>query len=275
MEFQHELIIPDEGLPFKIFLFEGGNGQYVREKHWHTSIEIFAVLEGRLTFYLNEEKHPLEAGKLILINSNEIHSIHAPEANKTAVLQIPLKQFENYFTAQRYIRFSPSREDADAELLGLLEKLYYTYEQKAAGWEFQMMSAYYQVLYLLVKTYRITEAAEKDIRDSRHLDTLSRITSYMREHYREDLKLNDVAEVFGYSPAYLSRMFQKYAKINFKAYLQEIRLTYACRELMNTDHTISRVALDNGFCSSRAFASEYRKKYGCLPSEAKIEKRQK
>ena len=25
MEFQHELIIPNEGLPFKVFLFEGGN----------------------------------------------------------------------------------------------------------------------------------------------------------------------------------------------------------------------------------------------------------
>ena len=48
MEFQHELIIPNEGLPFKVFLFEGENGNYVREKHWHTSVEIFAVMEGRL-----------------------------------------------------------------------------------------------------------------------------------------------------------------------------------------------------------------------------------
>ena len=45
MEFQHELIIPNEGLPFKIFLFEGGQGHYEREKHWHTSIEIFCRAE--------------------------------------------------------------------------------------------------------------------------------------------------------------------------------------------------------------------------------------
>ena len=57
MEFQHELVIPDEGLPFKFFLFEGSQGNYVREKHWHTSIEIFAVMEGSLTFYLNDEKY--------------------------------------------------------------------------------------------------------------------------------------------------------------------------------------------------------------------------
>ena len=28
MEFQHELVIPDEGLPFKFFLFEGSQGNY-------------------------------------------------------------------------------------------------------------------------------------------------------------------------------------------------------------------------------------------------------
>ena len=44
-------------------------------------IDRFAVLKGRLTFFLNEEEYPLEAGGLIIINSNEIHSIHAPRKN--------------------------------------------------------------------------------------------------------------------------------------------------------------------------------------------------
>lgn len=69
MEFQHELIIPNEGLPFKLFLFEGRNGNYVREKHWHTSIEIFTVMEGNLSFYINEVEYPLKAGEFLIINS--------------------------------------------------------------------------------------------------------------------------------------------------------------------------------------------------------------
>ena len=44
---------------------------------------------------------------------------------------------------------------------------------------------------------------------------LARITSYMREHYQEELKLTEIANMFGYSDAYLSRMFQKYANVNF------------------------------------------------------------
>ena len=267
MEFQHELIIPNEGLPFKVFLFEGENGNYVREKHWHTSIEIFAVMEGSLDFFVNKEEYPLKAGEQIIINSNELHSIHAVEKNKTVVLQIPLKQFENYFTAQRYIRFRGQEELVDKKLASLLRKLYHVYSERKIGYEFRTISIFYEIMYILVKDYRVTETREKDIRHSRRLDTLSKITTYMREHYREELKLSDVAATFGYSDAYLSRMFQKYAKINYKTYLQDIRMAYAYRDLLNTDHTISQIALDNGFCSSRGFSEEFQKRYGLLPSE--------
>ena len=275
MEFQHELIIPNEGLPFKVFLFEGENGNYVREKHWHTSVEIFAVMEGSLDFFVNKEEYPLKAGEQIIINSNELHSIHAVEKNKTVVLQIPLKQFENYFTAQRYIRFRGQEELVDKKLASLLRKLYHVYSERKIGYEFRTISIFYEIMYILVKDYRVTETREKDIRHSRRLDALSKITTYMREHYREELKLSDVAATFGYSDAYLSRMFQKYAKINYKTYLQDIRMAYAYRDLLNTDHTISQIALDNGFCSSRGFSGEFQKRYGILPSEMRKEIKQK
>lgn len=284
MEFQHELIIPNEGLPFKIFLFEGRHGNYEREKHWHTSIEIFAVLKGRLTFFLNEEEYPLEAGGLIIINSNEIHSIHAPRKNETVVLQIPLKQFEKYFTAQRFIRFTSaarvakdqkSKAPDNRKLAFFIEELYKVYRAREEGWEYRTMALYYNILYLMVRDYRETEAAQEEIQDSRRLDALSKITTYMREHYNEDLKLSDLAGTFGYSDAYLSRMFQKYAKVNYKTYLQDIRMAYAYRDLMNTDRTISQIALDNGFCSSRGFSGEFQKRYGILPSEMRKEIKQK
>ena len=282
MEFQHELIIPNEGLPFKLFLFEGRNGNYVREKHWHTSIEIFTVMEGSLFFYIDEVEYPLKAGEFLIINSNEVHSIQAPVRNETIVLQIPLKQFTDYFTAQRFIRFHSRnvrhREDVyapvasepsetDKRMVSLIQDLYRIYLSKETGYEFRIRAVFYEILYLMVSTYRETEVEESELKNSRRLDALSKITTYMREHYTEDLKLSDMAALFGYSDAYLSRMFKKYAKINFKAYLQEIRMSYAYRELSNTEKTISQIALDNGFANSRAFSGEFQKKYGILPSD--------
>lgn len=276
MEFQHELIIPNEGLPFKLFLFEGSGGNYVREKHWHTSVELFAVQNGSLTFYLNEEEHPLQAGKFLIINSNEIHSIHAPVENETIVLQIPLKQFEDYFTARRFIRFKEAKEQnpqQNKKMFSLICELYRIYCQRETGCEFQLRALYYEILYLLVKEYRETEVEEKELLHSRKLEKLAKITTYMREHYTEDLKLSDMAAMFGYSDAYLSRMFKKYARVNFKSYLQDIRMAYAYRDLLNTDHTISQIALDHGFCSSRSFSREFCRQYGILPSVLREQKK--
>ncbi len=201
-----------------------------------------------------------------------------PVRNETMVLQIPLKQFAEYFTAQRFIRFTSaarvakdqkSKAPDNRKLAFFIEELYKVYCAREEGWEYRTMALYYNILYLMVRDYRETEAAQEEIQDSRRLDALSKITTYMREHYTEELKLSEMANLFGYSDAYLSRMFKKYAKINFKTYLQEIRMSYACRELMNTEKTVSQIALDNGFASSRAFSREFQKKYNRLPSEVR------
>ena len=74
MEFSHELVLSNEDLPFKLFLFEGKDGNYYRDKHWHRSVEIFAVFEGELEFYMNDDRCILGAGEFILVNSNEVQS---------------------------------------------------------------------------------------------------------------------------------------------------------------------------------------------------------
>ncbi len=170
MEFQHELIIPNEGVPFKLFIFEGMNGNYAREKHWHTSVEIFAVQEGHLSLFLNDQEYPLEAGELIIINSNEVHSVQAPHKNRTIVLQIPLKQFQDYFTAQRFIRFKSAARMSghqdekipdNRKLAFFVEELYNVYHQEGDGYEFRTMALYYNILFLMIRDYRESEAARQ------------------------------------------------------------------------------------------------------------------
>ena len=266
MEFSHELIVPNEDLPFKMFLFEGKDGNYFRDKHWHRSVEIFAVFEGALDFYLNNDDIPLSPGRFMLVNSNEIHSISSPEPNLTVVLQIPLKTFEDYFTGEQFIRFSHDAREQDGELMEVIGRMYDTYREKACGYELKVKSFYYRLLYLLVTEYRELDVTPDMLKWNRRLNRLSAIVSYVKDNYTSELSLEALAEIFGYTPAYLSRMFQKYAGINYKAYLESIRVGEAYKELVNTDHTISQIALNNGFPNSKALAKAFRKKYGMLPS---------
>lgn len=273
MEFSHELVIPNEDLPFRMFIFEGKDGDYVREKHWHRSIEIFAVFEGDIDFFINSEEYHLESGEFILVNSNEIHSIRAPRRNQTIVLQIPLKVFEKYYTGEQFIRFTHSPRIQDDKVTQLISSMYRTYSAKQCGYELKVQSEFFMLVYLLVTKYRETKVSPDVLRYNKKLNRLSTITAYIRDNYTKEMSLESLAEIFGYSPAYLSRMFQKYAKINYKTYLQDIRVEYAYKELANTDNTISDIAVNNGFPNSKAFSKAFKAKYGYLPSEYRKNKK--
>lgn len=267
MAYSHEIILPNDDIPFKMFIFEGKDGNYVRKKHWHRSIEIFALFEGELEFYVDEARYSLRPGEFMLVNSNEIHSIFSPKRNQTVVLQIPLTTFEKYYTDEKFIYFSHSSRLQDEEVMHLLRDMYHTYHEKPCGYELKVQGQFYMLLYILVTKYRETDVNEKVIQNSRKLDRLSQITAYMEENYREDISLESLAEIFGYSATYLSRMFRKYAKTNYKACLDDIRLEHAVKELADTRLPIGEVVFRNGFPNSRAFVKVFKKRYGMLPKE--------
>lgn len=271
MEYSHEIIIPNDDIPFKMFVFEGKDGNYIREKHWHRSVEIFALFEGNLEFYVNENRYALKPGEFMLVNSNEIHSIHSPNANFTIVLQIPLSTFEKYYTDDRFIYFSHSSRLQDENVMRLIEDMYQTYVKKDVGYELKVQSHFYMLIYLLVSKYREINVDDEMVKSNKKLNKLSSITGYMKENYKKDLSLESLAETFGYSPTYLSRMFQKYAKTNYKSYLDNLRLEYAYKDLVNTDLPIGVIASQNGFANSKAFTKVFQKKYKKLPSEFRKE----
>lgn len=265
----HELIVPEAGFPFKLFIFEGRNGNYRREKHWHRSIEIFAVSQGELEFYIDDRLWHLSENEFMIVNSNEIHSVDSPLPNETIVLQIPLKLFEDYFTGEQFIWFTHEPGRRDERFMELLKALYETYCEKKCGYDMKMNSICYNIMYLLVKDYRLMDLDDDFIRKNKNLNRLSSITSYMKENYADDLSLEEVARIFGYSPNYLSRMFQKYAGITYKSYLQNVRLGYALKDLEKGKYSITETALRCGFSGSKALARAFQKKYGMLPSEYK------
>ena len=183
MEGSHELVLPNEDLSFRMFLFEGKDGNYVREKHWHRSIEMFVVLEGKLDFYINEEDIHLDKKTFVIVNSNELHSISASLPNKTIVLQMPLQTFERYYTDEQFICFTHRERVQDEQLVELVEKMYATYQEKEIGYELQVQSYFYRLLYLMVTKYRKMNVSEEIVREHRNRNRLSSITGYIKENF--------------------------------------------------------------------------------------------
>ena len=114
----------------------------------------------------------------------------------------------------------------------------------------------------------MTEVSQEFYKSSKKLNKLSEITSYMKTHHSNDMQLTDVAKTFGYSPTYLSRMFKKYARVNFKNYLQSVRIEFALDELKNSRQKPSMpLHLNTDFQTARLLREPFFAKYGILPSD--------
>lgn len=267
MEFRHEVVIPNDDMPFKMFIFEGKDGNYRVTKHWHRSVEIFLVKEGNIDFYINSTQYSLYEDDFVLVNPNDVHSIESPEPNITIVLQFPVECFDGYVDDDPYIMFAKRSAGDNQALAELVTDLYRIYETQEYGYKLMVKARFFELLHLLLTRFRVEQVDKAVLQQKKHLSKLSRVTQYMKENYSEELVLEDVARQFGFSPTYLSRMFHKYAQVGYRTYLMDLRVKYAFRELVNTGHTISEIAMEHGFPDSRSLSKAFKKRYGCLPSE--------
>jgi len=253
--------------PLSCFFLRGGT-ETIGEASTGTALwKLFLVLEGRLVFIVNNTRFPLQASDFVIVNPNEVHSIEAPEPNTTVIVQIPISFLSSYIREDGYAVFSKQSEENNRKLIRLIDQMFQTYQKKELAYEVKVRSLFYELLYLLITEFMHPEHDQNRICQKRHLDRLSRITSYMKANYSQNITLESVAERFGFSPTYLSRMFKRYADVSYRTYLLNLRTEYALREMMNTDHSLNDVAQNNGFPNSRAFAKAFSQRYGCLPSE--------
>ena len=270
-QYQHEVIVPDKGFPFKLFLFEGYSGKYIREKHWHRSIEIFAVQEGELDFILDTTHYHLGEGEFIIVNSNEVHAIHANRPNHTIVLQIPLNQFASYFTGEQFIWFSHSERTYDEQVACLIFRMYKVYRMQTDGYDFEILSMFYQLLHILVKKYRKLDVQDELLKSNQQLNRLGMITSYLKDHYMEDISLGKLAGIFGYSPSYLSKMFSQEMGESLILYITNKRIEKAKEYMKNSEISLADVAFMVGYDDYTYFSRVFKKSTGMNPRNYRAE----
>lgn len=140
---------------------------------------------------------PLKAGEFIIVNSNEVHSVFSPKPNLTIVLQIPMATFENYYSEERFVLFSHEPGVDDSQMMELIQNMYENYVKRACGYEFQVQSQFYMLMYLMITQYRINEVSEDMVKNHRKLNRLSSITSYIRDNYQKNYRWSILQRYLG------------------------------------------------------------------------------
>ena len=96
---------------------------------------------------------------------------------------------------------------------------------------------------------------------------IASIQEYIEDNLGGKLLLNEVAEVFGLSPAYLSLIFKKNAEVGFSEYVNTKKIEKARKMLLSGDMKIYEVADALGFESAFYFSKVFKKVDGHSPRE--------
>lgn len=102
---------------------------------------------------------------------------------------------------------------------------------------------------------------------------LSGAMYYIEEHYAEDLKIGELAEICGFSETHFRRLFVQAVNMPPVDYLTMIRVQHACELLRGSDADMDTIAMQAGFGSLSSFNRGFIKFLGIPPHRWRLEDR--
>ena len=93
------------------------------------------------------------------------------------------------------------------------------------------------------------------------------ITDYISNHFSENLTLEEVASLAGFSTYHFARLFKQYTNSSFYKFLNQKRIEYAKSLLLDPELAVTEVAAQSGFSSLSAFLRMFKQLNLCTPTE--------
>lgn len=102
-------------------------------------------------------------------------------------------------------------------------------------------------------------------------ERLDPVLAFMMQHFTEDIALEEVAALANMSPQSFCRFFKHCTRKTFLAFLNELRVGYACRLISDNRYNISEVCYKSGFNNLSNFNRQFKRITQKTPSEYKRE----
>ena len=244
------------------------------EIHDHSAVEILLTLEGMVTYTIEDKIYQVRKGEVLIIPQDTPHSLTMGEGSSRylylfepdAIMTMrDIKSMAMYFNKPFHLR---DGSDAHVRIRELLLRAKDLYEKRELMWNTACYSCILRVYATLGQRY-LSGIRPRTADNMRNMDSevINAVMTFINNHYREELSLEDVAGFAGFSRYYFSRSFKKQTGYSFKDYLCQKRLQVAMDLLIRTNRSMRDVAIESGFGSVATFNRVFREKKGCTPTQ--------
>lgn len=278
MKFTKMDIELDKDFPLKLMDAIITPNQKELSYHWHECLEISYVKSGRGRYVVDGREYTMEPGDVIIFNALEPHGWEAfpPEPMVQPVLVFEPSliwagevnlfdyQYLKPFT-ERGTNFSnklPGNHPATKEIFNLLTKIDAEYKNMQTGYKLMIKATLFQIMTNLIRYFQDSNKSLDNIHvKQEHLIRLESVLHFIKDNYKNDIRLNEVADMAFMNSNYFSTFFKKTMGLSFKEYVIKLRLNHVS-ELLCSNMSVIEAATESGFNSISNFYKAHAKFYG-------------
>lgn len=242
--------------------------------HWHNGLEILYLLEGSEDCYLGEEECiRMKKGDFLVINSRVVHSVQCPRQCREMLIQIPypmMKRFIPQIDGLEFVceKITGKKQRMDTFLVeSALSTLVELHPFQSPEETLEFYSQMYHLLAVLVKDFSVSVTSDKMEISEKYMERLGMITSYVKEHYTEEISLQEIARLVSLNPDYFTRFFKKYMGMTFLDYVNSVRMEHVVRDLQRTDLSVQKLLEIHGFTNYKLFMKMYKSRFESTPGK--------
>lgn len=100
-------------------------------------------------------------------------------------------------------------------------------------------------------------------------DKIDTVFQFILKNFKNEIYIEEIADKLNMSAASFSRYFKHHTRKTFSNYVTEIRISHACRLLMEGNYSISEICYKSGFENLSNFYRHFKKHTGLIPKDYK------
>ena len=243
-----------------------------KETTWHSNIHIFYILDGEASIKLNNNLYNLKTDDVILINPWTIYEFDAPDELVYIDIQMNIQKFGTTDIEYDNLYFDCNSASAESNkfnynvLKSCIIALIKLNVKNKTNLKYINNSLAYQMLYVLMEQFQVENSDVRNV-ENKHFKVLRKIINYIDNNYEKDISLNEIADIFGYTPQYFSSFFSKHMNQTFQAYYDTLRINSHAYMLESNDFSLEEISIKSGFTDYRSYIRAFKNIYKITPSE--------
>jgi AraC-like DNA-binding protein len=250
--------------------------------HFHPEYELNFIYRGKgVRRVVGDSTEDVEDLDLVLVGPNMIHGWELHKCNCKEIYEMTIHIHDDLLNEKTLSRriFKPIKDMFNRSKHGILFSRETTIKMMPRLMALSRINGiqYYLEFILILDDLAKSEGQRMlsnscvELVDFQNSEKIKKVYDYIQENFNKSISLKEISELVNMSPVSFNRFIKTRTGKTFITYINDTRISFATRWLLETDLSIGEISFKCGFNSIANFNRLFKKTKKCTPKELRNE----